>query len=132
MSLWRRALAFALLAPMLVLAVSAYGFVGLRCRMTGMVSLSTCCPESDPGQPPAQTSISEPGCCDTIVIENAKPPADTATPVGDDLLSAACRLAAPSPVAVVALPVRSATKYVVDPPPIPRPPLHLLKRSLLI
>ena len=30
----------ALLAPMLVLAVSASSFVGIRCRMSGMVSLA--------------------------------------------------------------------------------------------
>jgi hypothetical protein len=40
MTIWRRALAFALPAPMLRLAVSAYGFVRLRCRVTEMVSLS--------------------------------------------------------------------------------------------
>jgi hypothetical protein len=131
MSISRRALAFALLAPMLVLAVSAYGFIGLRCRMSGMVSFSTCCPESDPGQPPVQTSLSEPGCCDRIVVENIKPPAGPVTTVGDDVLSA-CRLDAPAPVAVVPRPVQSASAFVVDPPPIPRPPLHLLKRSLLI
>jgi hypothetical protein len=131
MSLWRRALAFALLAPMLVLAVSAYGFVGLRCRMTGMVSLSACCPESDQGQPPMQSSVGEPGCCDRIVVENVKPPASPATAVGDDVLSA-CRFEVLSPVAVLPVPVRSSTAIVVDPPPIPRPPLHLLKRSLLI
>jgi hypothetical protein len=38
----------------------------------------------------------------------------------------------PSPVAVVTPPVQVSTTFVVDPPPIPRPPLHLLKRSLLI
>ena len=131
MTIWRRALAFALLAPMLVLAVSAYGFIGLRCRMSGMVSLSTCCPESDPGQPPMQTSLSEQGCCDRIVVENIKPPAGPVTTVGDDVISA-CRLDAPPPVAIVMPPVQVATTFVVDPPPIPRPPLHLLKRSLLI
>jgi hypothetical protein len=131
MTIWRRVLAFALLAPMLVLAVSAYGFVGLRCRMSGMMSFSTCCPESDPGQPPAQTSLSEQGCCDRIVVENIKPPAGPGTTVGDDLISA-CRLAAPSPVAVVPPPVQVASTFGPDPPPIPRPPLHLLKRALLI
>jgi hypothetical protein len=131
MTIWRRALAFALLAPMLVLAVSAYGFIGLRCRMSGMVSFSTCCPESDPDQQPVQTSLSEPGCCDRIVVENIKPPAGPVTTTGDDVISA-CRLDAPAPVAIIAPPVQAATAFVVDPPPIPRPPLHLLKRSLLI
>jgi hypothetical protein len=131
MTIWRRALAFALLAPMLVLAVSAYGFIGLRCRMSGMVSFSTCCPESDPGQPPVQSSLSEPGCCDRIVVENIKPPAGPLASGADDVISA-CRMDTPSAVAVVTPPVQVPTAFVVDPPPIPRPPLHLLKRSLLI
>jgi hypothetical protein len=131
MSLWRRALAFALLAPLLVLAVSAYGDIGLRCRMSGMVSFSTCCPESAPDQPPAQPSLSEQGCCDRIVVENVKPPAEPLPTGGDDVHSA-CRLDAPPPVAIAAPPRRSTRTFAPGPPLIPRPPLLLLKRSLLI
>jgi len=127
-----RSIAAALVAPLLALAVTASGFVGLRCRMTGMVSLDTCCPESDGGETPAQSSIGQPGCCDRVIAENAKPTAAPATSSTDGLLLQAYRLALLPVVAVLAPPVGAVAEVDLEPPLIPKPPLRLLKRSLLI
>jgi hypothetical protein len=124
-------IAAALVAPLLALAVTASGFVGLRCRMTGMVSVDTCCPEPDRSETPAQSSIGEPGCCERVVVANAKPTAAPAAPSTDGLLQV-YRLALLPVVAVVAPPVGAAPKVDLEPPLIPKPPLRLLKRSLLI
>jgi hypothetical protein len=127
-----RSIAAALLAPLVVLAVTASSFVGLRCRMTGMVSVDTCCPEPDRGETPAQSSIGEPGCCERVVLANAKPTAAPAAPSTDGLLSQVYRLALLPVVAVLAPPVGAVPKVDLEPPLIPKPPLRLLKRSLLI
>jgi hypothetical protein len=137
MSWMRRSVAAALLAPMLVLAVSAFGFVGLRCRMTGMVSFATCCPDvgaqldGEDDAPPAPSSVGEPGCCDRVVVVNIKP-AGTA-PVtarqGDPLVP---RPTLVQNVTVTYPPSRARAPLAFEPPRLSRPPLPLLKRSLLI
>jgi hypothetical protein len=129
MKLMRPWIGIALLAPMLVLAVSASSFWGLRCRMTGMVSLSTCCPESDDAPAPAQSSVDQPGCCERLQVETAKPVADrAATGEGAPPLSPAM-----VPVADTTLsPPVSRPITDRDPLRLFRPPLRLLKRSLLI
>ena len=126
-----RSIAALLVASTLALAVTASGFVGLRCRMTGMVSLVTCCPEPEREQAPADTSIGEPGCCEQIVVANAKPAALPASVQG--AAAPVAHLAALVPTGPRPLPpvlARAAPPLV--PPRLSRPPLRLLKRSLLI
>ena len=133
MKLLRLWVGIALLAPMLVLAVSASSFVGIRCRMSGMVSLDTCCPTAVPSTDPRQSSIDDAGCCERVVVEAAKPISNAAFE-HDEALS-------PPPttplafVAVLAPASWPAVARVIahgEPPGVVRPPLCLLKHSLLI
>jgi len=129
----RQWIGIALLAPMLVLAVSASSFLGVRCRMSGMVSLDTCCPEGDPGRhAPLQSSVDEPGCCERVVVETAKPIGDAA---GDGVSSLGAPMAAVAHVPVASTILLSRVTRVVadrDPPRGSRLSLCLLNRSLLI
>lgn len=129
-----RSAAAALLAPMLLFAISAWGFEGLRCRITGMVSLATCCPGAVDGasQPPASPdSVDEPGCCERIVVDNTRPPAVAVSVAhGGD---------APLPVlflsaVVFRRPILRVAPIVsrADPPERSRLSLRVLNRSLLI
>jgi hypothetical protein len=130
MNLLRRSVAAALLAPMLVLAISAFGFIGQRCRMTGMVSLDECCGGASDEQPPAQSSVGEPGCCERVVVANVKPTAAPQAAHDDD--PRLDRLALP-PTPAAGDPAEAPRALAAaEPPRLSRPPLHLLKRSLLI
>src|SRR5260221_11574554 len=106
----------ALLAPMLVLAVSASSFFGLRCRMSGMVSLDSCCPDTDPVDAPVRSSMGEPGCCERIVVETAKPAADTASD-GDRVLRTPMLVMAPAHVAIAFLLPRVVSVVAEGDPP---------------
>jgi hypothetical protein len=123
----------ALLAPMLVLAVSASSFVGIRCRMSGMVSLDTCCPTAAPSPVPPQSSIDDTGCCERVIVEAAKPISSAASEH-----DGALRPPLSMPLAFVAVlaPAQSLAAARVmahgDPPGSGRPSLCLLKHSLLI
>jgi hypothetical protein len=129
-----RSAAAALLAPMLLFAISAGGFTGLRCRITGMVSLATCCggAAEDAGQHPAGSdSVDEPGCCERIVVDNTRPPATG--------VSVARQAGVPLPVvlliaALVPVPIPRARPMVSNPerPGRSRVSLRVLNRSLLI
>ena len=133
MKLLSRWVGIALIAPMLVLAVSASNFVGIRCRMSGMVSLDTCCPVAAPSSDPPQSSMDEPGCCERVVVESAKPISSAASehdralrpPLSTPLASVA--VLAPAPWPAVARVIAHG-----DPPGVARPSLCLLKHSLLI
>jgi hypothetical protein len=135
MRLLYRPIALALVAPMLALAVTASGFVGLRCRITGMVSIATCCPSGDSDTVPERSSLDDPGCCEHFVVDNLKPPAAGAE-VARDAGSAAPPLALLSFESLLNLPGSPRAQLRPDPPdPSPDPswpPLHLLHRSLLI
>jgi len=130
---WRHWIGLALLAPMLVLAVSASTFVGIRCRMSGMVSLDTCCPTAAPSSVPPQKSIDEAGCCERVIVEAAKPISNAASGHDGDL-----RPPASTPLALVAAlapaPWPAVARGIAqgDPPGLARPQLCLLKHSLLI
>jgi hypothetical protein len=129
----RQWIGIALLAPMLVLAVSASTFVGMRCRMSGLVTTDACGPEGAPApRTPVQTSVGEPGCCERVVVETAKPLGDAAVAVDDvfhapTIAVAGDALARPIPSSRV---VRIAAEG--DPPRGSRLSLCLLNRSLLI
>jgi hypothetical protein len=127
-----RSVAAALLAPMLVLAVSAWGLIGLRCRMTGMVSFASCCPaDGEPAPAPAQSSVGEPGCCERVVVETAKPAADAPTLAQRNEPEAQPVAYLPSGAPWME-PRPFRPDAGADPPRLSRPPLCLLKRSLLI
>jgi len=131
----RRWVGIALLGPMLVLAVSASSFIGIRCRMSGMVSLDACCPAAVPGPVPLQSSIDAPGCCERVVVRAVK--------LISSALSRGPGEGAIDPpqvtlIAVVASsdsvrwPVAALAIAPGDPPAGIGPPLRLLKRSFLI
>lgn len=131
MRLLHRPIALVLVAPMLALAVTASGFVGLRCRITGMVSIATCCPSGDSDKVPDQSSVDDPGCCEQVVVGNMKPPA-----AGAEVAHAAESAALPLELlSFQSLPIFRGPPRVQprnDPPDPAWPPLHLLHRSLLI
>jgi hypothetical protein len=129
----RQWIGLALLAPMLVLAVSASSFVGMRCRMSGLVTTDACGPEGVPVPPgPAQSSVGEPGCCERVVVESIKP-LGAAAAAGNDVVHAPTvvvaelALAGPIPSSRVA-----RVAAVGDPPRPSRLSLSLLNRSLLL
>jgi hypothetical protein len=122
-----RSIAAVLLAPVLVLAVTASSFLGLRCRMTGMVSLDACCSAPDPRPLPEQSSVGEAGCCESVVVANAKPLAARPTPADVALVPVAVAW-----ISAIAAPVASRPDLVSAPLRVPKPPLRLLKQSLLI
>lgn len=129
-----RSAAAALLAPMLLFAISAWGFVGLRCRITGMVSLATCCPgaaEEAGHAPAAPDSLDEPGCCERVVVDNTHPPV---AGVSVERASVAVPPVALRPAAVYDLPIPRVVAIVAgaDPPRPARLSLCVLNRSLLI
>ena len=64
-----------LLGPLLVLAVSASSFSGLRCTMSGLFVLDSCCPALEDAPANPQATLSEPACCERVVVVNAKAPA---------------------------------------------------------
>ncbi|HVZ74980.1 MAG TPA: hypothetical protein VHJ20_21510 [Polyangia bacterium] len=120
-------MATALLAPVLVMAVAAFGFIGQRCRMSGMVSVDTCCPAAD-SDPPAQSSVGEPGCCERVVVATATPAADVVAVVDDAVAPVAIDL----PPVVISPPPAARALEPRAPLRVSKPPLPLLKRSLLI
>jgi hypothetical protein len=131
MRLLYRPIALALVAPMLALAVTASGFIGLRCRITGMVSIATCCPADDSDKAPERTSMDDPGCCEHVVVDNVKAPAVGAE-VARDAGSAAPPLEFLSFGPLLTFPGPPRVQRRTDPPDPSWPPLRLLHSSLLI
>jgi hypothetical protein len=117
---------------MLVLAVSASTFLGMRCRMSGLVTTEACGPEGSPPQPPPQTSVGEPGCCERVVVETVKPLGDSAP--GVDNVLRASTIAVGGVALACPIPSSRALRIAADgdPPRGPRLSLCLLNRSLLI
>jgi hypothetical protein len=133
MKLLRPWIGLALLAPMLVLAVSTSSFIGMRCRMSGMVSLATCCPDADPGPVPPQSSIGEPGCCERVIVESIKPIASPASG-GDGTFQAPHSTLVTQVFSADSLLLPRSARVIGDatPPGAFRHPLRLLKHSFLI
>ena len=130
----RRLLALAALLPLVLLSVSGGGASLFRCQLTGAVSAGPCCPdEAAPAAdaPAAHATVAAVDCCERETVAFAHPPAeapgasahDVALVFSGALAQVAPSLAAPSPVNFV----RSAPPDVI-----PRPPLRIAKRSLLI
>ena len=130
-----RSAAAALLAPMVLFAISAWGLVGLRCRITGLVSFATCCPsaagEAGDASPAAPDSVDEPGCCERVVVDNTRPPVAGVSVVRESVAPLPVALL---PAAVYALPIPRVVAIVAgaDPPRPARLSLCVLNRSLLI
>ena len=92
MPVLRRArwLSAALIAPLLVSAALASSYVLMRCRLTGMVRLETCCPGAartapgDGARGPA--TVGEPGCCERVVVATGarRAPADLVEAAGQE------------------------------------------------
>lgn len=83
--------------PVAVLAVSASSFSALRCTVSGLFIPETCCPTLSDAPPPEQSNHApaweSPGCCERVMVANAKSPAAGPTRL---------ELAAPQPVLLVA------------------------------
>jgi hypothetical protein len=130
----RRALTFAVLLPLVLLSVSGGGASLFRCQLTGAVSAAPCCPdEAAPaaGGSGLPATVAGVDCCQRETIAFVHPPAEAPSASGHDVspvVSAAFVVGAPS------LAAPSLVNFVRSAPPdaIPRPPLRLVKRSLLI
>jgi hypothetical protein len=128
------------LAPIIVAAVASSSAFALRCRITGMVSLDACCPggsdaaastpDASQGAAP-QSTISDAGCCDRLVLTSAKPPADMADRT--TVIAPATTVVAVIAVAFVP-PASSVASRVVGTagPPGTAPPLYVAKHAFLI
>ena len=71
-----------MIAPVLVCAVAASTTIGQRCRITGMVTLDSCCPqaadEADPDSSfPGQATVGDAGCCERLLLTVSKSPGTT-------------------------------------------------------
>jgi len=123
------------LAPIIVAAVASSSSFALRCRITGMVSFDACCPgagdDADKATDAApQTTISDAGCCDRLVLTSAKPPADE----GDRT-----SVIVPAPTLAVFVAAAAPPAVSVEPrvdseegPPGTAPPLYVAKHAFLI
>ncbi len=87
-----------LIAPVLAFALTATGYLALRCTFTGVVMAEASCPlaatSEAPAQPAGHAALRDPACCERLVIETGKIPtagAERAT----ELPIAAAALAAP-------------------------------------
>jgi hypothetical protein len=128
----KRLIGLAALLPLLVFAASALRYNQFRCLLSGVVTADPCCPAAaGDDQPVAPASLAVADCCSHEAVVAARPPSE--------LPSGAARPPV-APVVAVALPVVldpaaasvSAAARPASPPPRPKSPLVLLKRSLLI
>ena len=130
----RRILALAALLPLVLLSVSGGGPSLFRCQLTGAILVDPCCPDdaTPAGDAPAgPATVAAVDCCQRETIAFAHPPAEAPGPSaheGSFVVSVAVEGVAP----LLAAP--SLVSFVRSAPPdtIPRPPLRIAKRSLLI
>jgi hypothetical protein len=70
-------------APLALLAVSPSSFSALRCSVSGLFIPETCCPALDDAPAPEDANrlpaVEAPGCCERVVVANAKAPAAGST-----------------------------------------------------
>jgi hypothetical protein len=126
-----------LIAPVLVFAVAASTYLGLRCRVTGMIALDSCCPQaaeeaSSDSTFPEQATVGDAGCCDRLVVTVSKIPGATS--------ERGLEISARPVTAIVAPPERidlpsllsvGWTRRTAQPPGV-APPAFLLRHSFLI
>ena len=114
--------------PLLVLAVSA-PLTAMRCRFTGFFVAACCCPEAGAG-PEAPVSVQAQDCCTLEQIQAARPPSEP-PPSGARLAVPIAAVAAIEPLDLDSLAPDLSFVHERD-GTLPRPPLLLVKRSLLI
>ncbi len=123
----------AALLPVVLMSVSGGGMSLFRCQLTGAVANDPCCPdEASPagdGEASSVATVAATDCCLRETIAFARVPAEASAAPGHGALVAAVTVGeAPSPAATLLVSfVRAARPDIV-----PRPPLRLVKRSLLI
>ncbi len=70
-------------APVALLAVSASSFSALRCTVSGLFIPESCCPALNAPPAPEESNrlpaVEAPGCCDRVLVANAKAPAAGST-----------------------------------------------------
>lgn len=128
-------MAFGVLLPLVLLSVSGGGASLFRCQLTGVVSADPCCPDQaasgDSGGGALPATVSALDCCQRETIAFAHPPAEAPSAAGRDA-SFVVSVALVDGTSLLATP--SLVNFVRSAPPdvIPRPPLRLVKRSLVI
>jgi hypothetical protein len=121
-----RLVSLAALVPLLMLAVSGFGYSRYRCVFTGVASEESCCPAEDA---PATPVVNAASCCDHEHAEVVRPPAETpSSPVLADLAAVTC----PSGFVVAPVAPAAAPARLIDAVGPPQPPLRLVKQSFLI
>jgi hypothetical protein len=125
-AVWRRVLAA---LPLLLVVAAVPEHALLRCRMDGEMRAACCCTT---GAAPAGPSVSNPCCCDRVVVSGPVAPFTSAR-------DAAPVIQVAIPVVLPAYVARVAPEPVVPPravhgggPARERPPLLILKQTFLI
>jgi hypothetical protein len=126
-----------LIAPVLLCAVAASTYTGQRCRFTGMVTFDSCCPQAaddaNADSPsPEHATLSDPGCCERLVVTIARAPGATSEPAFEGPVRWVTSLIA-SPVTseVRSLMSVGSARRMSQPPGV-APPAFLLRHSFLI
>jgi hypothetical protein len=120
-----RFVSLAALLPLLVVAVSGFGYDRMRCTFTGEVSESGCCPTEEA---PATPAINGASCCDHESARIVRLPGEAAAPPVVAALSAAV-LPQVGVLPVPSAPAAAPRAVSHAPPPTP---LLLVKQSFLI
>jgi hypothetical protein len=131
-----------LLAPVLLGAATASNYFGQRCRLTGVVTLDACCPQaSDPAgdgrdfeaSAPGHSAVSDPGCCERLLITVARPAGDTRGGQALDCRPRSLTSSLSTPgLTALSLEVSSRLfRHWLQPPGL-APPAFLLRHSFLI
>jgi len=136
-----RWLSAVLLAPVLLCALAASTTFGQRCRLTGMITLDACCPQASQSalDPSAETAssepatLSDPGCCERLVITVAKVPGDASGPALEcPTRSVTSGLATTPPLGDLPFQISGGASRRLARPPGAAPPAFLLGHSFLI
>ena len=126
-----------LIAPVLLCAVAASTSTGQRCRFTGMVTFDSCCPQTADdanadAPSPEHATLSDPGCCERLVVTVARAPGATSEPAFEGPVRWVTSLIA-SPVTIEGPSLMSIgwARRMWQPPGV-APPAFLLRHSFLI
>lgn len=126
-----------LIAPVLVCAVAASSYLGQRCRFTGVVTLDACCPQATDearadSRAQEQATVSDPGCCERLLITVAKVPADASERAFEAPVQPVISMVStPAPTGGLSLPPVVRARRRAQPPGA-APPAFLLRHSFLI
>ena len=126
-----------LIAPVLVCAVAASSYLGQRCRFTGVVTLDACCPQAtdeagDDSRAQEQATVSDPGCCERLLITVAKVPGDASERAFEaPVQPIVSMISTPAPAGRLSLTPGVRARRRAQPPGA-APPAFLLRHSFLI